>query len=304
MPKENFKAYIAWIAVCIIWGTTYLAIRIGVADLPPMLFAGLRWIIAGSIFLVYLRLRGQKLPGKSDIIPLAIVGIALIGFGNGLVVVGEQWVSSGLTALLITTTPFWLVGIESLLPQGTKINLFTLGGLAAGLAGVTLIFGSHWEELLDAAYLIGILCILGADVAWALGSVYSKYRKVNTHPFMGAAVQMIIAGTAQVLLGLILGEASKFVFTYNGFLAFAYLTLIGSIFGYGSYIYAISHLPLSLVSTYAYINPMIALFLGWLILDERLDFIVLIAAVIIIIGVLLVKQGSNKDNILVKSKEV
>ena len=297
MNKDNFKAYIAWIAVCIIWGTTYLAIRVGVASLPPMLFAGLRWLIAGTIFLFYLRLRGQKLPGREDIIPLAIVGILLLGFGNGLVVIGEQWVNSGLTALLITTTPFWLVGIESLLPQGVKINLLTIGGLILGLAGVTLIFGNHWEELLDESYLIGILSVIGAVIVWAFGSVYSKYKKVNVHPLMGAATQMIIAGSGQVLLGLVLGEASRFEFTNDGFLAFAYLTLIGSIFGYGSYIYSIAHLPLSLVSTYAYINPIIALFLGWLILDERLDLVIGIAAIIIIMGVILVKQGSRKQTL-------
>ncbi len=295
MPKENFKAYLAWIAVCIIWGTTYLAIRVGVANLPPMLFAGLRWLIAGTIFLFYLRLKGQKLPSAGDIFPLALVGIALLGFGNGLVVIGEQWVNSGLTALLISTTPFWMVGIESFLPQGIKINLLTIGGLILGLSGVILIFGSHWEGLLDATYLTGILCVIGAEIFWASGSVYSKYKKINVHPLMGAAAQMIIAGSLQVLLGLILGEGSALQFTRDGFYAFAYLTLVGSIFGYGSYIYAIAHLPLSLVSTYAYINPIIALFLGWLILDERLDFVILIAAVIIIAGVLLVKQGSKKN---------
>jgi len=298
MSKGNFRAYIAWIAVCIIWGTTYLAIRIGVADLPPMLFAGVRWVTAGTIFLFYLKLRGQKLPSKDDLFPLAVVGIALLGFGNGLVVVGEQWVSSGLTALLIATTPFWIVSVESFLPMREKINFMTLAGLIAGLAGVTLIFGSHWQELLDVSYLIGILSILGAVVIWALGSVYSIYRKVNVHPLMGAAAQMIIAGIAQVLIGLILGEASGLKFTSNGLLAFAYLTLIGSIFGYGSYIYSIAHLPLSLVSTYAYINPVIALFLGWLILDEKLDFLILIAAVIVLIGVLLVKQGTKKESVI------
>jgi len=300
MAKENFKAYLAWIAVCIIWGTTYLAIRVGVADLPPMLFAGMRWIIAGAIFILYLRIKGVKLPSKKDFIPLAIVGLSLLGFGNGLVVVGEQWMSSGLTALLITTVPFWMVGLETLLPQGKKINLLILTGMIAGLAGVTLIFGSHWEELLDPSYLKGILAILGAVVAWSAGSVYSKYKKIELNPLMGAAVQMLMAGFALTTLGIILGETSEINFTQNGLLAFAYLTLVGSIFGYGSYIYSIAHLPLSLVSTYAYVNPIIALFLGWLILDERLDFIILIAAIIIIIGVLLVKQGSRKQNITPK----
>ncbi|OGV01868.1 MAG: multidrug DMT transporter permease [Ignavibacteria bacterium RIFOXYB2_FULL_36_7] len=301
MAKENFKAYLAWITVCIVWGTTYLAIRIGVKDLPPMLFAGLRWIIAGVIFLIFLKGRGQKLPGKKDLIPLAIVGLALLGIGNGLVVVGEQWINSGLTALLITTTPFWFIGIEAFLPHKPKINFFVIAGLLLGLVGVTLIFGSHWQELLNSSYLLGALCIMGAVIAWALGSVYSKYKKIDLHPLMSAATQMIIAGVAQAVLGLLLGEAPEFNLTGNGLWAFVYLTLVGSIFGYGSYIYAISHLPLSFVSTYAYINPVIALFLGWLVLDERLDFIILISAVIIIAGVLLVKQGSKIQNIFPRS---
>ena len=301
MSRENFKAYFAWITICIVWGTTYLAIKIGVKDLPPMLFAGFRWTIAGLIFLIFLKSRGQKLPAKKDLIPLAIVGIALLGIGNGLVVVGEQWISSGLAALLITTTPFWFVIIGAFLPNRPKINFLIITGLVLGLMGVVLIFGSHLEELLNKSYLLGALCIMGAVIAWALGSVYSKYKKINLHPLMSASVQMIIAGTVLIVLGLFLGEASQFHLAGNGLWAFVYLTLIGSIFGYGSYIYAISHLPLSLVSTYAYINPIIALFLGWLVLDERLDMIILISAVIIIVGVLLVKKGSKIENILPRS---
>jgi drug/metabolite transporter (DMT)-like permease len=296
MPKENLKAYLAWIAVCIIWGTTYLAIRIGVEDLPPMLFAGLRWIVAGTIFISYLKLKGVNLPSKEDLIPLAVVGLSLLGFGNGLVVVGEQWINSGLTALLITTVPFWMVGFESLLPQGQKVNSLILIGMISGLAGVTLIFGSHWEDLLDPSYLKGILSITGAIIAWSAGSVYSKYKKISLNPLMGAAAQMLMAGFALTSLGIILGETSEIHFTQNGLLALGYLTFVGSIFGYGSYIYSITNLPLSLVSTYAYINPVIALFLGWLILDERLDFMILVAAVIIIVGVLLVKKGSKIQN--------
>ncbi len=301
MSRENFKAYFAWITICIVWGTTYLAIKIGVKDLPPMLFAGFRWTIAGLIFLIFLKSRGQKLPAKKDLIPLAIVGIALLGIGNGLVVVGEQWISSGLAALLITTTPFWFVIIGAFLPNRSKINFLIITGLVLGLMGVVLIFGSHLEELLNRSYLLGALCIMGAVIAWALGSVYSKYKKINLHPLMSASVQMIIAGTVLIVLGLFLGEASEFHLAGNGLWAFVYLTLVGSIFGYGSYIYAISHLPLSLVSTYAYINPIIALFLGWLILDERLDMIILISAVIIIVGVLLVKRGSKIENVLPRS---
>jgi drug/metabolite transporter (DMT)-like permease len=298
MDKNNFRAYAAWIAVCIIWGTTYLAIRIGVEHLPPMLFAGVRWIVAGIIFVLFLRWRGKALPKKKDLIHIAVVGLALIGIGNGLVVTGEQFIGSGLAALLITTVPFWVVGMESVIPSGPKISLKIIFGLFLGLAGVALIFNGEWSSLLNPSYLLGMLCILGAVIAWSFGTVYSKYKKVNVHPLMNAAIQMLIAGTAQTILGLLLGEASAVSFHMNGLISFFYLVLIGSMFGYGSYIYAIEHLPLSLVATYAYINPIIALFLGWLVLDEKMNLTIIIAAVIIILGVIIVKQGAKKQKSL------
>ena len=293
MPKENIRAYTAWAAICLIWGTTYLAIRIGVHDFPPVLFAGLRWLIAGPILILVLKLRGYKLPEIKDLKHLAVVGILLLGFGNGLVVYAEQWLPSGLTALLITTVPLWVVGIESTLPSGPKINFKIILGLVFGLFGVFLIFGLDLKSLFNSASFIGVIALLFGDLCWSSGTLYSKYKKVSTHPLMGAAVQMLVAGIALTLLGLIKGEASALHLTQNGVLAFLYLLVFGSFIAYGSYIYAIAHLPVSFVSTYAYINPVIALFLGWLILDEKLDFTTIIAAVIILIGVYTVKKGSD-----------
>ncbi|MBS4033425.1 MAG: EamA family transporter [Ignavibacterium sp.] len=298
MDKDNFKAYFAWIAVCIIWGTTYLAIRIGVEDIPPMLFAGLRWIIAGSLLILILRISGKSFPKIENLKHIAVMGIAMLGFGNGLVVVGEQWISSGLAALLITTVPFWIVGMESLLPTGPKLNYKIISGLIVGILGVTFIFGSDWDDLLKTEYILGVLCIFGAVVAWSFGSVYSKYKKVGVHPLMSASVQMLVAGTLQITLGLILGEQNFISYTEEGLLSLAYLIVVGSIFGYGSYIYAIEHLPLSLVSTYAYINPVIAVFLGWFVLNEKLDLLIAAGAVVIILGVFLVKQGTKKPAVI------
>ncbi len=295
MDAKNIKSYSAWIAVCIIWGTTYLAIRIGVEHLPPMLFAGVRWIIAGIIFVFILRLKGQKLPSKKDIIHISVVGISLIGIGNGLVVTGEQFIGSGLAALLITTVPFWVVGMESVIPTGPKINYLIISGLILGLFGVALIFNGDWAQLLNSSYLLGVLCILGAVVSWSFGTVYSKYKKVSVHPLMSAAIQMLIAGSAQTILGLSLGEASQISLHPEGISAFFYLVIFGSILGYGSYMYAIEHLPLSLVATYAYINPVIALFLGWLVLNETLNLTTIFAATVIIIGVIIVKKGAKKQ---------
>jgi drug/metabolite transporter (DMT)-like permease len=268
----------------------YLAITIGFSDLPSMLFAGSRWIAAGLILVIIQRLLGNKLPPKKEIKHLAVVGIALLGIANGLVVVAEQWIPSGLAALLITTLPFWMVGFESLLPKGPKFNPYIFIGLFLGISGVFMMFAKDFQNWIQGSYLLGVLALMGAVIAWSLGSIYSKYKKISVHPMMGASIQMLIAGVLQTLLGLILGEHNNFHLTQNGLLSIAYLAVFGSIFGYASYIYAIQHLPLSLVSTYAYINPIIALILGWYFLNEDLSINILFSAALIFLGVMMVQR--------------
>ncbi len=297
MKETNFKAYAAWIAICIVWGTTYLAIRVGVGHLPPFLFAGFRWLIAGSIFIVILRFRGIKLPDKKDLKHIIIVGVALIGLGNGFVVFGEQWIPSGLASLFITTLPFWIVGIETFIIRGAKLNLKIIIGLLFGLSGVLLIFGSDFKYLFDPKNILGVAGMMFAVMAWSSGTVYSKYKKINTNLLMSASIQMLSGGILQVIAGGFLGEFSKFSFDQNSFFAFTYLIFVGSFIGYASYIYAIAHLPLSLVSTYAYVNPVIALFLGWLVLNEALTPEIILAAIIIFTGVAIVKSGNVKSKV-------
>jgi drug/metabolite transporter (DMT)-like permease len=292
MLSENAKAIFAWVNVCVIWGTTFLVIRIGVGHLPPMLFAGIRWVIAGIAFITVLKWRGKSLPKAKELIHLAVVGLSLLGFANGLVVFAEQWIPSGLTALLLTTMPFFMVGLESLLPKGPKLNATILTGLVMGLLGVCLIFGEDIKYLSDPDNLVGVIALLGAVVFWSIGSLYSKYVKVDVHPLMGASVQMLIAGIFLSVIGISIGELPRLSFEINGLLSLSYLIVFGSFVGYASYIYALAKLPLSLVSTFAYINPVIALFLGWIILDEKLNFQIAIAATVIIAGVFIVKQGA------------
>jgi drug/metabolite transporter (DMT)-like permease len=294
MNNQNFKAYLAYIAVCVIWGTTYLAIKIGVTDLPPFLFAGLRWITAGIILIGYLYLRGYNFPVKDDLIHLFIVGISLLGFGNGFVVIAEQWLPSGLTSLLITTIPIWVVIIEMLLPNSPKINFLVVLGIIIGTSGVVLIFWNDLDKIFNSDYFLGILSMFGAVVVWVIGSLWSKYKKVTVKPLMGATFQMLFAGVVQVFLGSLLGEWSEFHFTQDSFYAFAYLVLIGSLFGYTSFIYAIAHLPVSFVSTYTYVNPIIALYLGWLVLNEEINIILFAATALILGGVVIVKMGHER----------
>lgn len=290
--------------ICIVWGTTYLAIRVGVEHLPPMLFAGFRWIIAGSIFMTFLYLRGKHLPSKKEVVHLGIMGLLLLGGGNGLVVVAEQWIPSGLTALIITTIPFWIIGLETFFPDRPKLNLTSIAGLILGLLGILLIFGRDISTMFNSSYIVGIISLLAAEFFWALGTLYSKHKKISVHPLMGASVQMLVAGVVLTLLGTSLGEFSVFTLETNSTLALLYLIFAGSIIGYGSYIYAVAHLPLSLVSTYAYINPVIALFLGWLILNEHIDSITIVASVIVFAGVALVKRGDDLNKKKIRAEIV
>ena len=174
-------------------------------------------------------LSGKQFPKKEDLIHIAIIGIALLGFGNGLVVVGEQYIESGLAALLITTVPFWMVGVESLLPKGPKLNWMVISGLIIGSLGVGLIFGGDLKYIFETKYLIGVLSILGAVVSWSLGSIYSKYKKVSVHPLMSASTQMIIVGFLQIILGAVLGEFTGLHFTQSGLIS---LSIFNSIWFY------------------------------------------------------------------------
>lgn len=291
------KAYIAWLAVCIIWGTTYLVIRIGVTEMPPFLFAGLRWLIAGPIFLFFLKLRKVQLPKKEDLFPIAVSAILLIGLGNGLITYAEQWIPSGLTALLITTIPMLIVLIETLILKKVAFNKTILLGAIVGFLGIIIIFGNNIFLLFEKEYLIGIIAIFAGVVAWAIGTVYSKYHKLNVHPLANAATQMVIAGIFQTIVGFTIGEAERFSFTQNGVFALVYLAVLGSLIAYGAYIYAIEHLPISFVTTYAYVNPVIALFAGWFILDENLSADIILATIVVLFGVGLINFGNRPKKV-------
>jgi len=289
--REKILAYFAWLSVCIIWGTTFLAIRVGVQDLPPMLFIGLRWLFAGLFFALILRFRKIPFPDGKDLINAAIPGILLLGVSNGLVVVAVQWLPSGLTALILTTTPIVIFCLELCLPDGPGFNYRVFLGLLCGFSGVALVFISEKNDLFQGTHPAAFFLLLLAMISWGVGTLYSKYKKTNVHPLMSATIQMLVAGVGQTLIGFLMGEYPRFVFTPSSLSAFLYLLFIASMMGYGSYIYAINKLPISFVSTHSYINPVIALFLGWLILDERLGVFTIVAAGIILIGVFMVKRG-------------
>ncbi len=291
--KEKITAYTAWGAVCLFWGTTYLAIRIGVRTIPPALLGGVRFLTAGLIFLAYLRWKGHRFPGRREFIDMAVVGIALLATANGLVMWAEQWVPSSIAALLVATLPFWMAGFEAALPSGERFTLRKGLGIVVGFAGLFILFLPEIKTSFDTAYLKGVLVMIFAPLCWSAGSVYSKYRPAKGHPLMSAAMQMIVAGVLLLLIGSLFSDWRRFSLNPEGIAAIAYLIVFGSIVGYGSFIYALAKLPATKVSMYAYVNPVIAVIMGWLILDERMDWSVVSATVVVLLGVVLVKSSKS-----------
>jgi drug/metabolite transporter (DMT)-like permease len=291
--SEKLAAYGAWAAVCFFWGTTYLAIRVGLETLPPMLFAGLRFLTAGTLLFVFMFFaRRARLPKGREWLNHTIIGLMLLGVGNGMVVVAEQWVPSGPAALLVATSPFWVVGLERILRNGERVGRLAIVGLLIGFAGLALLIAPNlFGTTLNGKYLLGALAIQVACLSWSAGSVYSKHHQSDLPPLMAASIQMLIAGIAMSVIGVTIGDLKTIHFSGRSLSALAYLIVFGSIVAYGSYTYAIQKLPLSLVSMYSYINPVIAVILGWAVLSESLGWRVVTAMAIILAGVSLVKKS-------------
>jgi drug/metabolite transporter (DMT)-like permease len=294
--RERLGAYGAWAAVCFFWGTTYLAIRIGLESFQPMLFAGLRFMVAGSVlFFVMGRQRNARMPMGREWFDLSVIGLMLLGVGNGAVVWAEQWVPSGMAALLVATSPFWAAALERLQKDGERVGVRGLLGMAVGFGGLALLMGPQmFGAEMNGKYLLGVIAIQVGCFFWQAGSVYAKRRPTGVSPLMASAVQMLWAGVALTLVGTVAGEWGRMHFSARSAGALAYLVVFGSIVAYSAYMYAIRKLPLSLVSTYSYINPLVALVLGWLVLSERLGWREGAAALVILLGVAMVKTSPKE----------
>ncbi|HEX8352552.1 MAG TPA: EamA family transporter [Pyrinomonadaceae bacterium] len=294
--RERFGAYGAWAAVCFFWGTTYLAISVGLETLQPTLFAGLRFLIAGGLlFFVMSRQQNARLPLGREWLDLGVVGVMLLGVGNGAVVWAEQWVPSGMAALLVASSPFWAAALERVQKGGERVGFRGLLGMAVGFGGLAMLVGPQlFGAELNGKYLLGVGIIQVGCLFWQAGSVYAKRRPTGVSPLMSSSVQMLWAGVVLTLAGTLAGEWGGMRFSARSAGALVYLVVFGSIVAYSAYMYAIQKLPLSLVSTYSYVNPLVALALGWLVLSEPLGWREGGAALVILLGVALVKT-SPKD---------
>lgn len=301
MKKKDY-GLLAYILVCIIWGSTYLAIRIGVQSMPPFLFAGIRFMIAGSIILLYSYLKKLEFPkGIKEYWKISVVGLFLLSIGNSLVVVAEMRVNSSTAALLLALIPIFIAILEQFIPEGSRISLSGWIGMFIGFAGVGILSFSGGGEFDTDAF--GIMLLLLACLAWAVGSIYSKRTIFTGSIVTQIGVQMLAGGLAQTFMGLILGEASKLKYDPSGVAAMLYLIFVGSLVGYTSYIYLISVWPVSKAGTYAYVNPVVAMFLGWLILQESVTSRMIISAIMILAGVVIVQRSKVVEKAAEKVEE-
>lgn len=293
--RHRFLITLNFMAVYTLWGSTYLAIRFGVRDLPPALLAGTRFTIAGALLLAWLLWRGVPLPPRSLFVPIAVTGMLLMFGGNWLVTWAELTVPSGMAAVIIANLPFFVAGIEAVRRDGERLPPVGVLGLLIGSGGMLILMWPKLAGLGGGARGLGDfrgeLALLVANLCWAWGSIYSRRRIRGIPPLMGAALEMLVAGLALLGAGFLLGEGPRFHLTTTAVLALAWLIVAGSLCGYTAYIWLLHHVPPAKVSTYAYVNPIIAVLLGWLILDEALDWRMAAGTAVILVGVAVVNTA-------------
>jgi drug/metabolite transporter (DMT)-like permease len=295
--KTETKAYLSLAVVCLIWGTTYLFMRIGVADFPPFLFSGVRQLGAGLLlWLSFPLLKKKIVMDRSDILKQIAPALLLIAAGNGGLTWAERYIPSGLAALIASMLPVYVAIINVAMKKGkSDWNPHIASGLLLGFVGVLLIFRDNLASLANPGYLGGILAAFAGSLSWALGTIFIKKNTSKTDPFTNAAIQFTIGGIALLIVSFF-SEDYRLLKTMPAASlgSLIYLILLGSVLGYLCYLYAIKHLPVGLVSTYAYINPFIALSLGYVVLQEKITWITMLAFITTISGVYWINAGHKK----------
>ena len=291
------RAWVALIAVYLVWGSTYLAIRFAIETIPPFLSAGIRFLVSGAVLYFWRRLSGDPAPKRVEWRSASIIGLLLLLGGNGGLVWAEQRIPSGIASLFIATTPLWMVLIDSLRPHGIRPNWLTWLGVLVGLTGIALL-ANPWQSHTASSPLdlIGIVVLLAAALAWSIGSLYSRKASLPSSPLMGTGMEMLAGSLGLFAFGTLTGEWSHFnlaTISLRSLGGLAYLIIFGSWIGFVAYTWLLRNAPTPLVSTYAYVNPVVAILLGSIVVHEPLEGIEIISALIIIGGVVLITTAKS-----------
>jgi drug/metabolite transporter (DMT)-like permease len=301
--QQRLIVIFAFALVYLFWGSTYLGIRIAIEHIPPALMCATRFLLSGVLMLGYCAFTGHKIRySAGQLGQMAIVGILLLTGGNLTLSYAEEHVSSGLAALILASTPLWFLVLDTLLLGDHHIAPRAMIGLGLGVVGIVVLL---WPKLTGTglSQMWASLSLLFASFVWALGSVLSKrWQSSDVDPFSATAWQMLAAGLANLLIAVAVGDFSRVMWTARGIAAVCYLVICGSLIGYTAYIWLLAHVPTSKVSTYAYVNPVVAVLLGWLVLHEPVDAYIVAGSVIVIASVVLVT--TSKVRTKTKSEEM
>ncbi|GGF00271.1 EamA family transporter [Hymenobacter cavernae] len=298
-PPSKAALLLAFALVYIIWGSTYLGIRFAIESMPPLLMAGTRHLLAGLLLYGFMWWRGDTpAPTASNWLTALIIGVCLLAFGNGGVTLGEQYLPSSLAALLVATVPMFLALLGWLSGVSARPTLWVSLGLSLGLAGVYLLASTPGTShvSLPGHKAMGVGCVLTAAVLWSVGSLYSKRKQASASPFVAGGMQMICGGLVMLVAGFLHGEATGFTLanvTAKSWLAFGYLVLFGSLLAFTAYIWLLRAVEPALAGTYAFVNPVVAVVLGWAFADEVLNVQMLGGATLIVAAVGLVVLGGR-----------
>jgi len=291
------RLVLAFATIYLVWGSTYLAIRVGVREFPPALFAAVRFLASAPLLLGLAKLTGAKLRAtREELRSCAVSGLLLLVGGNFVLVWAEKTVPSGLAALLVATVPFWMAGIECFRRGGERPGVLGWSGIAIGFVGVVCLIAPEMGQgasLASGGKLLGEIGILLCSGLWALGSIYGKHAPLPRNPLVSTAYQMLFGGAALTLIGLASGELAEWnasAVTKEGALALLYLITAGSCLGFTAYAWLLKNAPAAKVATYAYVNPAVALLLGALLLDEEVGGVAMLGTAIILTGVALVSR--------------
>jgi len=285
--------YAALLSVCFFWGTTYLAIRMALETFPPLLLVGARFTASGLLLLIGAWAAGLPGPSRRDLLYSALYGFLALGLGNGCLTYAELWIPSSLAALLVTTSPFWMVLMEAASPNGEPLRWPTVAGMLVGLAGTALLVGPDaWREGFSGNVVKGFLVLQAGCLAWGFASVAQRRRIPHLHAIVSGGLQQLAAGLAFLAPAIATGDRLE-SWDARGIGAAAYLVVFGSIVGYTSYVYALKKLSVAVVTLHTYINPVVAAVLGWLFYREPFGWRETLAMLVIFAGVALVKGTAS-----------
>ena len=296
MLKEKRNAYIALGLVSFFWGTTYIASRVGAQEIPGFYMAGIRQFISGLVLVLFFLAKGYKIPDWKVLKQISVQGIFLLCIANGGLTWAMEYISGGLASIIVALVPLFIALFSMWLSKRTKITRWMVAGLVIGFAGVLLIFSDYVGEMKSGSFVLGVVLAIISVLSWSFGTVYTSNKKPVVDILFGVGLQMLIAGIIMLVVCAFTGNYINLASAGQGsWLALIYLIVFGSLIAYSAFVFAINKLPATQVSVYAYINPVVAVGLGWLLLSEKLNLIMVLGMIVTLSGVYVVNREFKKS---------